>query len=75
MHCMSATTGVLVESGVLERDSGSREGDLEVLRERLDMLRCLLFSCSIDPLGGAWCSRAQQGVEHVLIHEIHGNSV
>lgn len=40
----SSDFALLVESGDLGRDSGSRDGDLEVLLERFDILRCALWS-------------------------------
>lgn len=38
----SRDVALLGDSGDLESDSGSQEGDLEVLLERLDILRWLL---------------------------------
>lgn len=40
----SSDVALHVESGDLESNSSSREGDLEVLLERLDILRCALGS-------------------------------
>lgn len=58
----SSDVALLGELGDLEGDAGSREGDLEVLLERLDILRWLwsflVARCDRSiHLGGAWCSR------------------